>query len=130
MRRKINEIELQLKSNQSVPHLLPLTPANTPPETSAPPPERVLAGSPVHSTWLIEDRDGLCAGIWQSTPGTWRVSYDEWEYCRILEGHAIVTEDGGAPVHLRPGDAIILRPGFTGTWEVVDTTRKDFVIRL
>jgi uncharacterized cupin superfamily protein len=25
---------------------------------------------------------------------------------------------------------MILRPGFTGTWEVVVTTRKDYVIRL
>jgi uncharacterized protein len=25
---------------------------------------------------------------------------------------------------------VVLRPGFTGTWEVVETTRKDYVIRL
>jgi uncharacterized cupin superfamily protein len=25
---------------------------------------------------------------------------------------------------------MILRPGFNGTWEVVETTRKDYVIRV
>ena len=41
-----------------------------------------------------------------------------------------MTEDGGAPIHLKAGDRPILRPGFKGTWEVLDTTRKDYVIRL
>jgi uncharacterized protein len=40
------------------------------------------------------------------------------------------TEDGGDPVNLRAGDSMVLRPGFKGTWEVVETTRKDYVIRL
>jgi uncharacterized protein len=30
---------------------------------------------------------------------------------------------------LHPGDSLILRPGFEGTWEVVQTTLKDYVIR-
>jgi uncharacterized cupin superfamily protein len=25
---------------------------------------------------------------------------------------------------------MILRPGFKGTWEVIETTRKDYVIRV
>jgi uncharacterized cupin superfamily protein len=112
-----------------MPHLLPLTPTNTEPETSTPAPERLIHGDPVHTTWVLEDREGLCAGLWQSTPGKWRVFYDEWEYCRILEGHSVVTGEDGTTVHLRPGDALILRPGFRGTWEVLETTRKDFVIR-
>ncbi|MBB4525923.1 UNVERIFIED_ORG: putative cupin superfamily protein, partial [Rhizobium sophorae] len=28
------------------------------------------------------------------------------------------------------GDRMILRPGFKGTWEVVETTRKDYVIKV
>ena len=43
---------------------------------------------------------------------------------------AIVTEEGGEPVHLKAGDRMILRPGFKGTWEVVETTRKDYVIKV
>lgn len=100
------------------------------PEVARPPPDRVIAGDPVHSTWILEERDGLCCGVWQSTPGLWRIAYDEWEYCRILSGRSVVTGDDGARHEVGPGDSFILRPGFTGTWEVVETTRKDFVIRL
>lgn len=101
-----------------------------PPEITRPDTSKVLAGDPVHSTWLLEDRDGLYCGLWQSTPGTWRVSYDEWEYFHIRQGHSILTPDDAPAIHLRPGDAHILRPGLTGTWQVVETTLKDFVIRL
>jgi uncharacterized cupin superfamily protein len=110
-------------------HLFPVTPSVAP-EVSRPDPAKVLAGDPVHITWNLEERDGLYAGIWQSTPGTWRIAYDEWEYCRILEGTSILTEDGGAPFTVTAGDSFVIRPGFTGTWEVVETTRKDYVIRL
>ncbi len=108
---------------------MPVTP-DVEAERERPSPDRVISGDPAFTTWLLEDRDGLYCGIWESTPGAWRVSYDEWEYCRILSGHSILTEEGGTPVELRAGDSFILRPGFQGIWEVVETTRKDFVIRL
>ena len=100
------------------------------PEAGAPAPERVIAGAPRFRTWTLEEADGLYAGIWEATPGTWRVVYDEWEYCRILSGRSVVTSEDGERWDLGPGDAIVLRPGFRGTWEVVETTRKDFVVRL
>lgn len=101
------------------------------PEPGAPVPEKLISGTPRFLTWNLEEADGgIYAGVWQATPGKWRISYDEWEYFHILEGHSIVTEDGGEPVDLRPGDSMVLRPGFKGTWEVVETTRKDYVIRL
>ncbi|MAY62578.1 MAG: cupin [Rhizobiales bacterium] len=100
------------------------------PEHDAPAPEKVLSGDPKFTTWNAEERDGLYCGIWQATPGKWRISYDEWEYCHILSGHSVITEEGGEAVTVRAGDSFILRPGFKGTWEVLETTRKDYVIRL
>ncbi|MCB1335231.1 MAG: cupin domain-containing protein [Roseivivax sp.] len=99
-------------------------------EVDRPPADRVLSGAPEFTTWNIEDRDGLYCGTWRSTPGKWIIRYDEWEYCRILSGHSIITEDGGAAHTLRAGDSFVLRPGFRGTWEVVETTTKEYVIRL
>lgn len=72
---------------------------------------------------------GLSAGQWEATPGKWRFANDHWEYCRILTGVSIITEDGGDTQMVRPGDSFILRAGFTGIWEVIETTRKDYVIR-
>ena len=107
-----------------------LTPEAATPEHDAPAPDKVISGAPRFTTWNLEERDGLYCGIWRATPGKWRISYDEWEYCRILEGHSILTEEGGEPQLVRAGDSFVLRPGFRGTWEVVETTTKDYVIRL
>ena len=91
-------------------------------------PERVLAGDPVHTTWNREERGSLYCGMWQSTPGIWAVSYAEWEYVYIHAGHSVLTGEDGTETHLRAGDSFIIRPGFKGTWEVRETTLKDYVI--
>ena len=110
-------------------HLFPVAPT-VPPEQDAPAPDRVISGDPRFTTWNLEERDGLYCGIWEATPGKWRIAYEEWEYCRILSGVSVLTEDGGTPQTYRAGDSFIIRPGFTGTWEVLETTRKDYVILL
>jgi uncharacterized cupin superfamily protein len=103
-----------------------------PSESGAPVPDRVISGSPRFRTWTFDARDGdtLFSGVWESTPGKWRISYDEWEFCSILSGRSIVTRDGGSGEMLVAGDVFILEPGFAGTWETVETTRKVFVVRL
>ncbi len=107
----------------------PVTRNGITPEVSRPDPAKVVSGDPVHSTWNIEDRDGLYAGLWQSTPGAWRVSYAEWEYVCIRAGHSVLTGTDGSVTHLRAGDSALIRPGFEGVWEVIETTLKDYVIR-
>ena len=99
-------------------------------EFDQPAPDRLISGSPQFTTWNVEERDGLYCGTWRSTPGKWKIRYDEWEYCRILEGHSIITEDDGEAFELRAGDSFIIRPGFSGAWEVIETTTKEYVIRL
>jgi len=108
---------------------LPVSPSVTP-ENDRPAPEKSISGDPQFTTWNLEERDGLYCGIWQATPGKWHVAYDEWEYFRLTEGYSILTPDGEGPIHLRAGDSHIIRPGFKGTWEVIETTTKDYVIRL
>lgn len=109
--------------------IAPVTQKGVPPDVDRPDPAKVIAGDPVHSTWNIEEIDGLYCGQWQSTPGKWRISYAEWEYVYIHQGHSILTDAQGVQTHLRAGDSFIIRPGFEGTWEVLETTLKDYVIR-
>ncbi len=110
-------------------HLARVTRDGTMAEVSRPDPAKLVKGDPIHSTWNLEEVDGLYCGLWQSTPGAWRVSYSEWEYVHILQGHSILTSSDGVATHLRAGDSYIIRPGFQGVWEVVETTLKDYVIR-
>jgi uncharacterized cupin superfamily protein len=101
------------------------------PEAGGPVPERLVSGAPAFSTWNVEEAEGgLHAGRWESTPGKWRVDYDEWEFCHILSGVSILTEDGGEARTLKAGDSFVIRPGFRGTWEVIETTRKHYVVRV
>ncbi len=110
-------------------HLVFLSQRDTAPETARPAADRIISGDPVFTTWSVEETADTFCGIWRCTPGKWRISYDEWEYCRIISGLSVLTEDGGAARIVRAGDSFVIRPGFKGTWEVMETTVKDYVIR-
>lgn len=105
-----------------LPHDLP------PDEVSRPDPTKVIHGDPIHTTWLAEDRAPLFAGIWRSTPGAWRVRYDEWEYFNVLSGQGRLTDAEGHVTPLEAGTRHIIRPGFSGIFEVTEELTKDFVI--
>lgn len=102
------------------------------PELSRPEADRLVEGDPVHRTWNLETAQGdkIFSGVWEATPGKWRVVYEEWEFCSFLSGVSILHEEGQEPVRLAAGDSFVLRPGFKGIWEVVETTRKLYVIVL
>ncbi|MGE0844718.1 MAG: cupin domain-containing protein [Flavobacteriaceae bacterium] len=102
------------------------------PERDAPAAEKIVSGSPRFSTWNATEDDGgtVFCGVWEATPGTWRIAYDEWEFCHIISGVSVLTDADGNSRRVAAGDAFVIRPGFSGTWEVVETTRKHYVIRL
>ncbi len=101
------------------------------PEIGGPAEGRIVSGVPRFRTWNIEEAPGgVYAGIWEATPGKWRIEYDEWEFCHILAGVSVISEDGGETRTVSEGDSFVLKPGFKGTWEVLETTRKEYVIRL
>ena len=98
----------------------------------APWPGVVMGGDP-HTVTMngYQSASGdLLMGTWMSTPGLWRVDYQDWEYCHFLEGRCIITPDGGKPVELKAGDTFVVEPGLKGTWEVFETVRKYYVFRL
>ncbi len=109
-------------------HVLRITP-DGPGEAGAPAPDRIVHGQPEFTTWNAEEADGLFAGIWQGTPGRWRISYTEWEFCHILSGRSVIHGPDGA-MEVGPGDSFVLRPGFEGEWEVLETTVKEYVVRV
>ena len=101
------------------------------PEIDYPPADRVVSGNPQFRTWNSEETaDGIYSGIWEATPGKWRVQYDEWEFCHILSGISIFHEEDGTQHSLKAGDSFVLRRGLKGIWEVIETTRKEYVIKL
>jgi uncharacterized protein len=98
----------------------------------APWPGTPISGDP-HTVTLngYESEDGKrLMGIWESSPGVWKVDYKDWEYCHFLEGRCILTPEGGKPIELKAGDVFVIEPGFKATWEVVERVRKYYVFVL
>lgn len=93
--------------------------------------DRIVEGAP--TTELInsyELADHTFVGEWAATPGAWRVSYDEWEFCHMLSGVCELIPDDGEPRRFEAGDSFVIEPGFKGVWRVLEPMRKRYVIRL
>ena len=94
-------------------------------------PDRVVEGDPHHVTvmhYTSADNE-LIAGTWTSTPGKWRAFADRDEFCTIVSGYAQMISDDGTVQDFRTGDAFLIPNGFSGFWNVIETTTKHFVIR-
>jgi uncharacterized cupin superfamily protein len=99
------------------------------PTLGAPSPDRILAGTPRGRSWIHFTEADMTGGEWESTPGRWTIAYDKWEFLRILAGSGVLNRADGFSIRLEPGTTAIIRPGFTGTWEVFETMRKHFLVR-
>jgi len=92
--------------------------------------DKLLAGAP-RTTLANHYSDGsqrFHCGTWGSTPGRWRVSYSEHEFCYLLAGRVRLTSDDGSSTEFAAGDAFVVPAGFSGTWETLETTRKHYAI--
>jgi uncharacterized protein len=94
------------------------------------PGEKLLHGNPKQRVWnhYTDLSEKFSAGEWYSEIGKWKISYTEEEYCQILEGVSVITDDDGQSVTVAAGDNLVVPRGFVGTWEVVEPTRKIYVI--
>jgi uncharacterized protein len=93
-------------------------------------PDRLLEGAPIAETRLEYQRnDKIFIGAWSCGVGAWRVQYDEWEFCEMLEGACELVADDGQARRFTQGDRFVIEPGFRGVWRVLAPMRKRFVIR-
>lgn len=77
---------------------------------------------------LFESPDGSSAGLWECTPGKWVRQILNAELATFLTGHAIFSPDGGEPFHIHAGDVVYFPANSRGTWEILETTRKTFIV--
>lgn len=100
------------------------------PEEYLPSHEKIIGGHPRQRVWsqYADPERKFFVGVWECEPGAWRIQYTEEEYCRIIEGRSILTNALGETFELTAGDEFVIPRGFSGVWEVVDRTRKVYVI--
>ena len=69
-------------------------------------------------------------GIWECQPGGWPVvNRPDTEFTYILSGRARLTDEAsGQAIEVTGGDLVILPPGWTGRWDVLETVRKIYAI--
>ena len=93
-------------------------------------PVAVPLGEPVSiaSVTSVERSDGVETGIWECTPGRWRRQIIQQEFCHFIKGRCTFTPDGGEPLTIEAGDAIMLPANSTGTWDIQETVRKTYVL--
>ncbi len=104
--------------------------AGTPAERYRPAPEKILKGDPQQTVYNHYNSpcEQFNAGVWEGEPGQWQVSYTEHEYCEIVHGVSVLRDENGQAKTLRAGDRFVIPAGFKGTWEVLETCRKIYVI--
>ncbi len=93
--------------------------------------ENVIEGNPteIGHTYFTDDTGQLTAGVWECTPCTSQIdSYPVDEFCFILSGVVVVTDDTGHSETFKPGDSFVIPKGLKCTWHMPETTRKYFVI--
>ena len=107
-------------------------PAAPAPVHERPDPAKLIEGSHATTTWnAFEGEHGrLWCGIWAAEPGTVAIDYTEWEFCHIIEGAAVLTNEAGRSWTMRAGDTFVIPPGFRGTWQTLEPVRKHYVILL
>ena len=69
-------------------------------------------------------------GIWECQPGGWPVvNRPDTEFTYIIAGRAKLTDDAsGEVIEVVGGDLVILPPGWTGRWDILEPVRKIYAI--
>ncbi|CAG9267693.1 hypothetical protein PUN4_550011 [Paraburkholderia unamae] len=67
-------------------------------------------------------------GIWEATPGKWHRTITSCEFSYFIEGHCFFTPEGGESIELRGGDSVWFPKNSIGVWDIVEPTKKAFVV--
>jgi uncharacterized cupin superfamily protein len=68
-------------------------------------------------------------GLWQCTPGEWRLSIPRDEFCHFISGRATYRRDDGEIIEARPGACVHFPAGWIGTCTVHETMRNVYMLR-
>ncbi|HVC49758.1 MAG TPA: cupin domain-containing protein [Burkholderiales bacterium] len=68
-------------------------------------------------------------GVWECQAGTMKlIDYPFDEYCQIISGKVVITNEEGHEEIFVAGDAFTIEKGFKGTWHMPVTVRKFYAI--
>jgi len=90
---------------------------------------KAMDGTSPNTAWLevFGDGEGRDAGIWECSPGKYRLERASDEMCYILQGNWRLGGDEGDEYEVKAGDLLYLRKGWSGTSHVIETIRKVYM---
>lgn len=67
-------------------------------------------------------------GVWESSPGKFKRYLTNREFSHIVKGWCIFTPEGGAPITLKAGDAVLFPENCKGEWDIKEDFRKTYCL--
>jgi len=88
-----------------------------------------MEGTSPSTAWLgvFGDDGGRDAGIWECSPGKYRLVRASDEFCYILQGHWKLIGEDGDEYEVRAGDLQYFRKGWSGPSHVIETIHKVYM---
>jgi uncharacterized cupin superfamily protein len=68
------------------------------------------------------------AGLWECTPGRWRLAIPRDELCYFVAGRADYRSDAGAELAIRPRTLVLFPAGWSGECTVHETMRNTYML--
>ena len=97
-----------------------------------PRPDRLVRGNPLRSTreFFSAPQGDLSCGTWTCEPGAWNIAFPAGkdEFFCVINGRLRISDDQGMAAEFGPGDACVIPQGFVGTFEVLETVSKYYVV--
>lgn len=88
------------------------------------PDEMVVSGRSDHERYDFHDRE-LFVGAYKAEPVKLLLTdYPQDEFMYLLSGRIIIRDDNGLSEEFGPGEALVLKKGFSGTFEMQGSVRK------
>ena len=78
----------------------------------------------------FDEAKGLMSGIWECEPGNLNLDIDVDEFCHIIAGHWVMTDESGEVTEVKAGDSFFFPKGWKGSCEIRETVRKVFSVLL
>lgn len=100
------------------------------PSIDYPRPDRLVAGNPKRQTQSLYVHPNMDCGIWQCEVGAWNIVFSDnkQEFFNVIEGLVRIHDQAGNYIEVSAGNAGVIPPSFIGTFEVVETVKKYYVV--
>lgn len=67
-------------------------------------------------------------GIWDCTPGRWRLSLPRDEFCHLVKGRARYTSDQGEVIDVTAATCVMFPAGWVGKAQIFETIRNIYLL--